>query len=273
MNDIKKKHLKLNKKSSYNLTGNFILKKKHKLNTIYFKLNIISLVFALTLIISIINLADWYFNNETNNEMISTVSEYIEYSETIDNTFEPSVDFENLKLINDSCFAWLVVNGTNINYPVVKYSNNEYYINHSFDNSNNSAGWIFADYRDNCDGTDKNLSIYGHNRKDETMFSTLRNILKDEWYNNEDNLIVKLYTPDGLIEYKVFSVYEVRAESYFATTLFASDSSYLGFLNNIKNRSIHDFNVELSEKDSIITLSTCSNNSAFRTVLHAKKIN
>lgn len=105
------------------------------------------------------------------------------------------------------------------------------------------------------------------------MFATLKNVLKENWYSNNDNLIIDLYTPETLIQYKVFSVYEIKAESYYAMTSFASDKIYLEFLNNIKSRSIHNFNVDLSSNDQILTLSTCSNNTAYRIVLHAKKIN
>ena len=104
------------------------------------------------------------------------------------------------------------------------------------------------------------------------MFASLRNILKENWYLNEDNLTVNLYTPDGLTKYKVFSVYEIRAEGYYATPSFVSDKTYSDFLNTLKSRSVHNFDVDLTSSDQILTLSTCSNNNAFRTVLHAKKI-
>ena len=60
-------------------------------------------------------------------------------------------------------------------YPVVKGTNNSFYLNHSFDKSNNSAGWIFADYRNKFDNTDKNIVIYGHNMRDGSMFGSMLN--------------------------------------------------------------------------------------------------
>ena len=106
-----------------------------------------------------------------------------------------------------------------------------------------------------------------------SMFASLRNVLKENWYSDENNLTIKLYLPSGEIQYKVFSVYEIRAESYYTTPTFASDATFLEFLNTIKSHSIHNFNVDLTAEDQILTLSTCSNNNAFRTVLHAKKVN
>ena len=105
-----------------------------------------------------------------------------------------------------------------------------------------------------------------------SMFSSLNNILKNNWYTNQDNKIIKFYTPNGTEEYEVFSIYEIKAETYFSTVNFISDSVYQKFLDTIKSRSIYDFNVDLTKDDQIITVSTCANNTANRIVLHAKKI-
>ena len=105
------------------------------------------------------------------------------------------------------------------------------------------------------------------------MFSTLKDVLNEKWYSNKDNLIIKLYTPGHVYEYEIFSVYEIKAESYYTSSSFASNRIFLEFLNKIKARSIHNFNIDLSSDDQILTLSTCSNNNAYRTVLHAKQIN
>ena len=60
---------------------------------------------------------------------------------------------------------------------MVQTTDNNYYLNHSIDKTNNSAGCIFADCDNKLDGTDKNIIIYGHNRRDGSMFSSLKDIL------------------------------------------------------------------------------------------------
>ena len=57
------------------------------------------------------------------------------------------VNFSKLKEMNKEVVAWIFVRGTNINYPVVQHSDNQYYLNHSFSRSKNEAGWVFMDYR------------------------------------------------------------------------------------------------------------------------------
>lgn len=182
------------------------------------------------------------------------------------------INFEELKSQNSDTVFYLKVNNTNISYPIVKYSDNNYYLNHSFDKSKNSAGWLFADYKNKLDGTDKNIVVYGHNRRDGSMFGTLKNILNKEWYDNTDNMDIVYMDISGEHIYKVFSIYKIEKEDYYITTQFNNDSEYKKFLTTIKSRSIKDFNVEISETDSILTLSTCANNNKYRVVLHAKRI-
>ena len=180
--------------------------------------------------------------------------------------------FDKLKEQNNEAIAWIKVNNTNIEYPVVKTKNNEFYLNHSFDKSENLGGWIFADYKNKFNGTDKNIVIYGHNMKDNSMFGTMQKILNPEWYNNEENTNIILKTEGKNYIYKVFSIYRIENEDYYIKTEFNNDSEFEQFLNTLKARSIRDFNMDMLESDSILTLSTCDNNNKYRVVLHAKKI-
>lgn len=157
-------------------------------------------------------------------------------------------------------------------YPVVKGTNNSFYLNHCFDKSNNSAGWIFADYRNKFDNTDKNIVIYGHNMRDGSMFGSMLNILNAKWYENEENTNITLYTENEKCMYKVFSIYKIENEDYYIKTEFKNDNEFEDFIKTLKKKSIKDFNVDVSKDDNILTLSTCANNNKYRVVLHAKKV-
>jgi len=156
-------------------------------------------------------------------------------------------------------------------YPVVKGTNNSFYLNHSFDKSENSAGWIFEDYRNLYDGTDKNIVIYGHNRIDGSMFGSLKNILDPDWYNNEENTSINFITEKEKSVYKVFSVYQIEDEDYYIQTDFDENNKFKDFVEKIKGRSIKDFGIDVNEEDNILTLSTCGSSNKYRIVLHAKK--
>lgn len=135
----------------------------HIQNKLHIFLIIIRIFFVIIFVISAYHLIHWFYDNKANNELNNHLSEYV--TVIPDDHQNVSVNYEKLKQENNYFFAWLIVNGTNINYPVVHYTDNDYYLTHAFDNSNNQSGCPFIDYKAKCDGTDKNLVIYAHNRR------------------------------------------------------------------------------------------------------------
>ena len=233
-------------------------------------IKILRLIFILGIIVSAIFIIKWFLDNkeikDSENKLANIVTIEQENEEKNYN-----IDFEKLKTINDETIGWLKVNGTNIEYAVVKAKDNSYYLNHNFEKKYNTAGWIFADYKNNFDRTDKNIVIYGHNRKDGSMFGTLNNILKEEWYSKEENLKIDFITEQENEKYQVFSVYKIKNEDYYINTEF-KENEFSEFIETLKSRSIKDFKIDVAENDSILTLSTCADNNKYRIVLHSKKI-
>jgi len=181
------------------------------------------------------------------------------------------VNFSELHNMNSDTIGWIRVGGTNINYPFVQTSNNDYYLKHSFDKSYNSAGWVFADFRNKIDGSDRNMIIYAHGRYDTTMFGSLRNILTSGWLDNTDNYIVRTSSENENALWQVFSTYRIPTTNDYIQTNFHSDKEFDTFVNMLKDRSAHDFNTKVSGMDRILTLSTCYSKTE-RVVLHAKLI-
>lgn len=245
------------------------MKKKRILNIAIY------LILFLILICSGFKLYFWYKDKKNNDETTEQLKNNVKLEKIKNdnsNNEKYIVDFKKLKSENNDVVAYIKVNNTNIEYPIVKTSNNNFYLNHSFDKSKNSRGWIFADYKNKFDNTDKNIVIYGHNMRDESMFGSLKNILNEEWYNNAENKNITFLTEKGNYIYKVFSIYKIESEDYYIKTNFKNDEDYEKFLNTIKNRSIKNFDINLNINDKIITLSTCANNNKYRIVLHAKKL-
>lgn len=237
------------------------------------KLNIILMCFFIILLFySGTKIVIWYVNNQNNKKITEEISQFVSVDEAKeDNEEKYVIDFEKLKEKNSDTVAWLKVNETNIEYPVVKTTNNDYYLSHNFNKEYNLAGWIFADYKNKLDGTDKNLVIYGHNMRDDSMFGSLKKVINEEWYNNEDNRYITLIIENETQIYEVFSVYQIEKEDYYIQTNFNTEE-FNTFAQTIKKRSKKDFNVNISGEDNILTLSTCANNNKYRVVLHAKKI-
>lgn len=252
-----------------------------KSNNFNIVVTIIQIISIILIFYSGIEIYNWYKENKENARIKEELKNVITEINTEEvkptkiseekslNANEFEIDFEELKKINSDTVGWLKVNNTQIEYSVVKGRNNDYYLTHSFNKSNNSAGWIFADYRNKIDGTDRNIIIYGHNRADKSMFGTMQDIIKEEWYNNENNKTIVFITQQGKYNYEIFSIYVVKDESYFMQTNF-TDESFKKFIQTVKNRSIKDFEVEVDENDKILTLATCYGNDKYRVVLHAK---
>ena len=126
---------------------------------------IIYMILLFVLIYSGIKIFKWYKDKTNNNKIAEQIKStvIVEEKNEDENKEEYTVDFNKLKEQNNETVAWIKVNNINVEYPVVRATNNSFYLNHSFDKSKNSAGWIFADYKNKFDNTDKNIVIYGHN--------------------------------------------------------------------------------------------------------------
>lgn len=270
-----------------------VVKKRLRKDRVF--LLILLLFFSTVLIFSAFKVIEWFSDNNSTDKVIKKINSDVKVDEIIDNEntevideepTEPekvsdyfyyitypliNVDFENLLKTNNETVGWINVNNTNINYPFVQGINNTYYLNHSFDKSYNSAGWVFMDYRNNKEMNNRNTILYAHGRIDKTMFGSLYKTQYPAWYQNKSNHVIRISTPSVNMSYQIFSVYKIEEESYYIQTDFTTDDVYLEFLNTIKERSKYDFNVVLGASDKIITLSTCANDKE-RYVVHAKLI-
>lgn len=180
------------------------------------------------------------------------------------------VHIPSLKKKNPDTVAWLSVDGTNINYPIVQTQDNEYYLNHGFDKKYRNSGWTFMDFRNHISMDDQNTIFYGHNLLNKTSFGSVSNIFTDSWYQQSNHTIWLLNESHKYL-YRIFSVYYIDPEIYYLQTNMSKDS-YLNFLNTLKVRSVYSFDENISIDDKIITLSTCTEDNQGRKVVHAKLI-
>lgn len=169
--------------------------------------------------------------------------------------------------------AFIKINNTNVNYPVVQTNNNDFYLNHAYDKSYNEAGWIYLDYRNNKDlSLNDNSIIYGHGRINKTVFGSLRNTLNTSWQNNIDNHTISISTPYKNYIYQIFSIYTIKSETYYITTKFSKPYFKEKWIKEMKKRNTSTINTEVSTEDKVLTLSTCLNDDDIRIVVHAKLI-
>lgn len=225
---------------------------------------VITIILLSICVFSLIMIIRWITNTKSNKKLLNEINTKIDIEDIHDG--KSTIDFDYLKKINSDTVGYLSIDGVDINYPVVRTTDNKYYLKHSFDKSRNVAGWIFMDYNNKDINKDKNTVIYGHNMKDGSMFGKLKLLKK-----NKSNTIY-YYDSNNKYEYRVFSIYEIDAEDYYINTIFNSDKDYLTFIQIIAKRSIYNYEYDIDVNDNIITLSTCTSGSK-RLVVHAYRVN
>lgn len=244
-------------------------KNKKKLFNVVMR--IIELIFLILLVYSSINIFKWYNNNKENKQIINEIAESVTINQETNEEKKYKINFEELKQKNSDTVAWLKIENTNIEFPIVQANNNSYYLTHNFDKEYNVAGWIFADYKNKLDGTDRNIVVYGHNMRNNSMFGSLKDVITEEWYNNEENKYITFVTENEYQTYQVFSVYQIKTEDYYIQTEFKSNE-FTEFIDTITKRSKKYFGINVSKEDTILTLSTCANNNKYRVVLHSVRV-
>lgn len=180
------------------------------------------------------------------------------------------IDLASLQAINNEAVGWIEIPGTVISYPLVHTSDNIYYLTHTFRREENKSGSIFIETSNSADFHDLHTIVYGHNMKNGSMFAGLKNYKKSSYYEAHPYIYIDL--ADGSHCYQIFSCHEAPVTDTTFTIGYAADDTYASFLNTIKGSSLYDTGVEVGVNDSVITLSTCTNDGKDRFVVHAKKL-
>lgn len=177
-----------------------------------------------------------------------------------------TVNFQELKSINADAVAWIKIDGTTINYPVLQTTNNEYYLNNDIYKKADQCGSIYMDYQNDKRLVDKNTVIYGHHIKRGIMFADLEKICSGELGNDID---IYVYTPEKSMKFKVFSAYTNIPEEYSINTEI-TEKEYDQFVETLKNKSEKEFVGKPDKSNQIITLSTCDKSGKERILVHAE---
>lgn len=179
-----------------------------------------------------------------------------EPTKTPDDTDWPVVDFDALLAINPDVVAWIFIEGTNINYPVVQGNDNSYYLNHLMDGTNNGAGTIFLDYRNKADLSDRNSIFYGHHMRNGMMFHQITKYKDQSFY--EEHPVCLVMTPNGNYKLEFFAGYVIDMNSQAWKMEFASDEEYSSWLDDAVSKSAFTSTVEPTAQDRVVTFSTCT---------------
>lgn len=187
--------------------------------------------------------------------------------------------FKNIVELNSDVVGWITVPGTPIDYPVVQAKNNSYYLTHNVNKEVNYSGCPFLDYKDEIglNKISRNSIIYGHHRRNGTMFAKLTNYNKLDFY--KENPVLRFDTVYNRSQWVIFANMRVTASSAtgkpfnYMRTDFDDDEDYMQFVEEIRKRSLITTPVEVTASDNILLLSTCSYEKAnWRLVIAARQL-
>lgn len=168
----------------------------------------------------------------------------------------PAVDFEALRAINPDIVAWIYIEGTDINYPVVQGSDNSHYLNRLFDGTVNSAGSIFMDYRNEKDFSDRNTVFYGHHMSNGTMFDQVAEYKDQAFYDSHPTCLI--LTPERNYRVEFFAGYVTDMNSQAWKLKFGSDEEFSQWLEEALSQSTFSSDITPTAQDRVVTLSTCT---------------
>ena len=212
-------------------------------------------------------------------ETLSAATEMvIAEPETEENTEEtviycvPVYDFGQLHEQNEDIYAWIVVPGTQVDYPLLQSETDNYYLDYNLDHIKGYPGCIYTNQCNRKDFSDYNTVLYGHNMKNGSMFAQLKKFTQDEETYKKSKYFW-IFTPEKNYRYEIISAYTTGVNSDTYTLFKGPGEEFEKYLEKIRGYSEIRTDAEgMNIKDKIITLSTCTGNEATRYVVQGKRV-
>ena len=200
-------------------------------------------------------------NNKDNEEILNDIG--IDESKITESKTERMIQLEELQKENEEIIGWLEIEGTNINYPVLQTSDNDYYLTHNYKKEKASTGSIFLDKDFDLINGSSNYLIYGHRNKSGLMFEDLIKYAEEDFYKEHTKIRFTTNKDDSI--YEILSVFYSRVyykseQNVFRYYYFVNannEQEYNDFVNNAKKVSLYDTGVTAKYGDQLLTLSTC----------------
>lgn len=192
----------------------------------------------------------------------------------MNNLQENNINMNKLYEQNEDIVAWIKIDNSNINYPVMQtIKNPNYYLRKNFYKEYSYYGTPYLSEQCNINSSD-NLIIYGHHIKGFKMFGELEHYKNKEYYDKHKT--INIYTLNDERKYEIIYVFRTFTNTkfdYYNYINFNDESEFNTFNSKCKELAFFDTQIQCNYGDKFITLSTCdytSENARF--VVIAKQI-
>lgn len=202
----------------------------------------------------------------------------IHYTEEEEVELEVLEEYQTLYNKNKKLIGWLKIDDTIIDYPVMQTVNNEYYLDHNFNQEYDKNGSLFLDKDCDVVRRNTNLIIYGHHMKSGKMFGSLNSYSNEEY--GKKHALIQFDTIYEKGTYEVMYVFRSRIYNedevvfkYYQFLDAASEAEFNSNMQEMAALSLYDTGVTARYGDELLTLSTCdSSETDGRFVVVAKRV-
>lgn len=191
-------------------------------------------------------------------------------TEIVFEEMENPIDFDSLLAINKDVIGWLEMGAIGISYPVAQAEDNDFYLHQTIQKTYNFAGSIFMECLNSPNFGDRNSILYGHNMQNGSMFGMLSRYRDQAVYDKDPTFWI--YTPDFIYQYEIFACSEVELSNDCYQISFLSKDSFEKFIEKMVAQSAVKYGVPVESTDMVLTLSTCTGNSATRCIVQGKRV-
>ena len=245
---------------------------------------IIKAILIIAFIITAVYLLFYFYNSYKNKKLYDDLNKTPATENTSVNTVPPADSelankVKELQQGNIDVKGWISIDNTNINYPLLQGTDNDYYLTHNYKKETSRYGSIFINYQSDIKDVNSNVIIYGHNMGDSQMFGDLLKYENKDFY--EQHPVIKIATDENEADYQIMYVFksrvfyknETNVFKYYQYYNFDNESAYDEYLNNCKKIELYDTGITAKYGDQLITLTTCEySQDNGRWVVVAKKI-
>lgn len=186
----------------------------------------------------------------SNNSNLQLIEDVFTKNKTEENTEKTIIDWDKLSNINTDIIGWIKINDTNIDYPILKDTDNLKYLKHSFGGKYNNNGSIFT--LNNNPFQDYETVLYGHNMKSGIMFSELGKYMNKEFFDKHSSF--DIYTKNQNYKATVFSCYSIGINKEENNIKLLDFEEQVEYYKKASKYSVDN----VSEIKKIVKLSTCS---------------
>lgn len=187
----------------------------------------------------------------------------IDNKEITEQKTERMLQVEELKKENEDIIGWLEIANTDINFPVLQGTDNEYYMTHTYKKENSKDGSIFLDKNYDWNLPSSNLLIYGHNNRNGNMFQSLLEYKEESYY--KEHPTIRFTTINEDCEYEIIAVFTSRVYYKSEKNVFRyyyfinaeNEEEYNNYVEESKKASLYDTEKTAEYGDQLLTLSTC----------------